>query len=170
MHRVLIFDTSVLCVWLSVPGKRTCGPKADRWDGERIERLIQREIQAGATFVLPLAAIIETGNHISQARQNRYETALRLGDIIEKTAIASSPWAAFTEQAGLWEADGLTRLARAWPAAAAEGLSIGDLTIREVAEYYARTGAHVEILTGDAGLKAYTPRAPTALPRPRRRR
>lgn len=170
MQRVLIFDTSVLCVWLRVPGKRTCGPKTDRWDGDRIEDLIQREIPAGAIFVLPLAAIIETGNHISQARQNRYETALRLGEIIQKTAIASSPWAAFTEQAGLWEPDGLTRLARTWPTAAAEGVSIGDLTIREVAEYYARTGAHVDILTGDTGLKAYTPRAPGLLPKPRRRR
>lgn len=27
MVKVLIFDTSILCVWLGVPGKETCGSK-----------------------------------------------------------------------------------------------------------------------------------------------
>ena len=26
MKKVLVIDTSVLCVWLKVPGKETCGP------------------------------------------------------------------------------------------------------------------------------------------------
>lgn len=26
MKKVLILDTSILCVWLRVPGKVTCGP------------------------------------------------------------------------------------------------------------------------------------------------
>ena len=26
MRKVLVIDTSVLCVWLKVPGKETCGP------------------------------------------------------------------------------------------------------------------------------------------------
>ncbi len=29
MKKVLIIDTSILCVWLEVPGKDSCGPKDD---------------------------------------------------------------------------------------------------------------------------------------------
>ncbi|MCW5258880.1 hypothetical protein [Verminephrobacter eiseniae] len=58
-------------------------------------------------------------------------------------------------------------MARTWPALAAGGTSIGDATIKHVAEYYAKAGYAVEIMTGDQGLKAYQPIAP--IPRPRRR-
>ncbi len=32
MKKVLILDTSILCVWLDVPGMDTCGPDDDKWD------------------------------------------------------------------------------------------------------------------------------------------
>lgn len=32
MKKVLDVDTSVLCVWLKVPGKETCGPSNDHRD------------------------------------------------------------------------------------------------------------------------------------------
>ena len=56
---------------------------------------------------------------------------------------------------------------RNWPTLAASGLSIGDTTIKDVAEFYLEAGYQVEILTGDEGLKAYEP---TIVNRPRRRR
>ncbi len=168
MHRVMIFDTSVLCVWLRVPGKESCGPADDRWDEARIQCLIDEEERKKSTFVLPLAAIIETGNHISQAPRHRHEAATRLAGIILKAADAASPWAAFTEQAALWEPGNLKDLATSWPPLAAQGLSIGDATIRDVAEYYANIGARVIILTGDKGLKSHEPAKP--IPEPRRRR
>lgn len=31
MRKVLIIDTSILCVWLQVAGMETCGPNNDRW-------------------------------------------------------------------------------------------------------------------------------------------
>lgn len=68
---------------------------------------------------------------------------------------------AFTDQSSLWQADNLRLLADNWPQLAASGLSIGDATIKDVAEYYARDGYLVEILTGDAGLKAYQPSQPS---------
>ena len=40
---------------------------------------------------------------------------------------------------------------------AVKGISIGDATIKDVAEYYAEAGYEVEILTGDVGLKSYQP-------------
>ncbi|MBV8887098.1 MAG: hypothetical protein JO235_24320, partial [Chroococcidiopsidaceae cyanobacterium CP_BM_RX_35] len=120
----------------------------------------------GTTLVLPLATIIETGNHIAQSGSRRYELAQALANLMELAADRQTPWAAFTDQSVLWEAEGLKTLAREWGQMAAQGMSIGDATIKRVAEHYLRLGCRVEILTGDAGLKSYEPAAPT---KPRRR-
>jgi hypothetical protein len=161
--RVLILDTSVLCCWLRVPGKETAGPHDDQWNPERIDALIEED-QQRSTFVLPLATLIETGNHIAQAGNNRHECATALASHLSATADAQTPWAAFTDQSALWEPDQLRVLAESWPTLAAGGTSIGDATIKDVAEHYAKAGFHVEILTGDA----YEPAKP--LPAPPRRR
>lgn len=168
MNKVLIIDTCILCVYLGIPGKDTCGSDNNQWNKQRVEDLLKKEEQNSTTFVLPLAAIIETGNHIAQATTKRYEIAQALAEIILKTAKQQTPWAAFTEQSGLWDVQGLKNLAAEWPKLAQQKISIGDATIKSVAEYYASTGFTVEILTGDAGLKAYEPI--TAIPTPRRRR
>ena len=102
---VMILDTSVLCVWLKVPGMETCGPTADSWDHKRVDAEIQTAIECGYTLVLPLAALIESGNHIAHVPDHRFETASRLAEVIAKSADRKSPWAAFTDQSGLWEQD-----------------------------------------------------------------
>jgi len=167
-RKVLILDTSVLCCWLKVPGKEAAGPSTDRWDHARIEQLLDDERQQGSTFVLPIATLIETGNHIAQAPEYRYERALALAGHLRDTSDATSPWAAFTEQSTLWAPANLRLLAENWPRLAAAGTSIGDATIRDVAEYYAGAGFTVEILTGDQGLKAHEPATPALIPRRRR--
>lgn len=166
-RRVLILDTSVLCCWLKVPGKDKAGPTHDRWDHERINVLLEQERVKNSTFVLPIATLIETGNHIAQAPSQRYECACNLAVQLCETAEAKSPWAAFTDQSPLWQSENLRSLAKSWPELAKGGTSIGDATIKDVAEYYANAGCHVEILTGDGGLKAYEPAKPTAIPRRR---
>lgn len=167
-RKVLILDTSVLCCWLKIPGKDTAGPQDDQWTYERIDALIQTEQQQRSTFVLPIASLIETGNHIAQAASLRHECATTLAQYLTAAADAQSPWAAFTDQSVLWEPDQLRTLAQNWPVLAAGGTSIGDATIKDVAEHYAKAGFHVEILTGDAGLKAYEPVKPLPIV-PRRR-
>lgn len=167
MRRVLVIDTSILCAWLGVSGKETCGPQDDRWDGKRVAEIIREAETEGATLVLPLATIIETGNHIAQGKGDRHASAMRLSALLSSAADGESPWAAFTQQANLWTAEALKRLGATWPALAAQRLSIGDATIEEVARLYEVMGYHVEILTGDAGLKAREPARP---PVPRRRR
>jgi hypothetical protein len=168
MARVLVIDTSILCVWLEVPGKETCGSENDQWNKQRVEDKIQQEIQAGATLVLPLATIIETGNHIAQVSQN-YGKAKALAKIMADAADENTPWAAFIEQSTLWDAEGLKQLSTQWLARVAKGDSIGDVTITTVANYYAEKGFSVEILTGDSGLKAYEPTPPPEIPKRRRR-
>lgn len=157
MAKVLVFDTSILCVWLKVPGKETCGQKADSWDYGRIAKLVEQEAQDGSTFVLPLAAIIETGNHISQCRGNRYDIAKQFSKMIRETADEVSPWAPFTQQAEMWDQKRLNQLADDWPELAKQGLSMGDATIKDIADFYVKSGFPVEILTGDQQLRNYQP-------------
>lgn len=162
-----MLDTSILCCWLRIPGKDTAGANHDRWDFNRIDQLLIAERAKGSTFVLPIASLIETGNHIAQCNGNRFALATTLTDHLKDTVDASSPWAAFTDQSALWEPMNLQELANVWPQLAVGGTSIGDATIKHVAEYYSRAGYEVEILTGDEGLKAYETTRPQLVPRRR---
>ncbi|BAZ49089.1 hypothetical protein NIES4103_17000 [Nostoc sp. NIES-4103] len=163
MRKILIIDTSILCVYLGVPGKDTCGSDNDKWDKKRVQARFQEEEKQGATFILPLATIIETGNHIAQANSRRYEIAQAFADILVKVADKVIPWGVFeTQMDELWNAEQLKQLASEWPTLAAGKISIGDATIKTVAEYYAKTSTtfKIEIFTGDGGLKAYEPPPP----------
>lgn len=157
MRKVLIIDTSLFCVWLKVPGMEECGTDNDKWNFQRIENCIQEEIRQGTTLVLPLATLIETGNHIAQARTKRRETAQALAKIMNYAADETSPWAAFGEQFEVWESEKLKELAAEWPDKAAEKISIGDATIKKVGDFYAKKGYQVEFLTADEQLKAQEP-------------
>jgi len=167
-RKVLIFDTSVLCVWLSVPGKETCGPESNRLTFDIVKSKIEREKQRNTVFVLPIASIIETGNHIAHSVGNKYSLGNEFAEIISAAADEMSPWAAFTEQSDLWKKENLKVLAERWKGSVISGQSLGDATIVDVANYYATAGFEVEIFTGDEGLKAYEPSAPILTPRRRR--
>ncbi|WP_008310555.1 hypothetical protein [Leptolyngbya sp. PCC 6406] len=168
-QKVLILDTSILCVWLNIPGKESCGPDSDRWNLSRLKPYLEQAIAAGATLVLPLASIIETGNHIAQLRPRRRDLALALANIMKQAADETTPWAAFTSQKDLWDAAGLKQIADEWPDLVVQGVSLGDAAIKSVADHYVRLGYEVEILTGDSGLKALEP-LPSQEFRRRRRR
>ena len=164
MREILVIDTSILCVWIDVPGKETCGSSDDIWDKARVTTLLKKEEKKGTRFVLPLAVIIETGNHISQSH-NAWNCANSLCDIINKSIDSASPWVAFSQQNVLWSPENLRKLANDWPEYAKAKLSLGDMTIKTVAEFYAEARYKVRILTGDAGLKAYEPMISSPIPR-----
>jgi hypothetical protein len=170
MRHVIIFDTSILCVWLGIPGMEVCGSTENRWDKERVAMRIEAGFQERALFVLPLATLIETGNHIAQASHSRKVLADALADLLRKSADRETPWAAFSEQSALWLPESLKKLADSWPLLATQQISFGDATIKDVAELYSRMGFATEILTGDQQLKAHEPVAPVAVPRRRRGR
>ena len=81
---VTFIDSSVLCELLEVPGK------SQRHDAVRAE-LARRE-QAGEQFVIPIAAVIETGNHIAQAGSDRRRAAQRLVDLIDRVRTSDAPF------------------------------------------------------------------------------
>ena len=62
---ILIIDTSILCVWLQIPGMEECGRDSDKWTFKRVDEKVNKERKDGTDFVLPIATIIETGNHIA---------------------------------------------------------------------------------------------------------
>ena len=111
--KVIIFDTSILCCLLQVPGKETCGPENDRWDFHRINRKVADENASNSIFVLPLATIIETGNHIAFASGHRFSLAQGLADLIRKTATESDPWAARKGFCS-WQMTGLNSPNKGW--------------------------------------------------------
>jgi hypothetical protein len=166
--RVLIVDTSLLCVWLKIPGLETCGEGDDEWNFKRVDAEIEHKLQLGFLLVLPLATLIETGNHIAHSTQYRLERANQLAVIMTKAADGQSPWTVFFQQTQLWSADHLKELSLTWPPLAQVKLTMGDATIKKVGDYYAALGLEVEFLTADAQLKAHQPLAPS-IPPPRRR-
>ena len=166
--KVLIFDTCVLCVWLKVPGKETCGPEENRLTFDVVNAKIEEEKKQSTTFVLPIASIIETGNHIAHSTGDRHMVGHAFADIISATADQISPWAAFTEQSELWKKENLKVLAKRWKESVISGQSLGDASIVDVANYYASAEFEVEIFTGDEGLKAYEPAMPVLKPRRRK--
>ncbi len=168
MRKVLIIDTSILCVWLKVPNFDSAGSNDDLWDYRSVEKKIHQETNDSTLLVLPLATIIESGNHIAQSPQKRRDLAYALADIISKSANEEVPWAAFAFQNDLWIPEKLIHLAEEWKDMAERKISLGDATIKDVAEYYASAGFRVEILTGDAGLKSYEPISEVEVPRRRK--
>ena len=98
MQQVIIIDTSILCVYLEVPGKEIVGKDDDKWDKQRVDQSLDERIKHKAQFIVPVAAIIETGNHIAQANHQRFVTANRFANLLIQMANREMLWEIFTEQ------------------------------------------------------------------------
>lgn len=165
-RKILIWDTSILCVYVKVPGKETCGSDENKWDYKKVIHLLDDEYK-NASYILPIASIIETGNHITNSKKgtNVYDSAQILSKIIKDAANANSPWAAFTQQDSLWSKENLLKLAEDWPNHV-HTTTIDDYTIKNVAEYYAQfMGKEIIMFTADAGLKSFEPQHKPLVPR-----
>lgn len=76
MRRVSFVDTSVLCELLAVPGKSQ--------ESARYKAELKARLDGGEQFVVPLTAVIETGNHIAQAGGDRRAAASRLVELLRR--------------------------------------------------------------------------------------
>jgi hypothetical protein len=74
VSRVTFIDTSVLCELLAVPGKSQ--------QSQAVREELDSRVKRGERFVIPVTAVIETGNHITQAQGDRYAAAERLCTLI----------------------------------------------------------------------------------------
>jgi hypothetical protein len=177
MQQVIIIDTSILCVYLEVPGNEIVGKDDDKWDKQRVDQYLDERIKHKAQFIVPVAAIIETGNHIAQANHQRFVTANRFANLLIQMANREMPWEIFTEQEYqlIWSETQIKQLATEWPKLAEARLSLADFTIKEIANFYHNLNPKkftVEIFTADQGLKSYEPTVISTpkYPQPRRRK
>ncbi len=69
-RKFLILDTCMLCVWLQVPNMDTIIKEGEPpITYEDVSTKINEEQEQGTRIVLPLASIIECGNHITQIKR-----------------------------------------------------------------------------------------------------
>jgi hypothetical protein len=171
MKKIIIIDTSILCVWLQVPGKDTCGSGISTIDYAKVKEIIDTAIINGATLVLPLATIIETGNHITHAKGDKYLISNAFCEQIKASIDETSPWAAFSHQSNLWQGENFKKMLQKWQEGVNTNHSLGDASIVEVANFYTELpNTDVEIFTGDDGLKSYQQVKKESIIVPRRRK
>ncbi len=160
MADVIFIDTSVLLCILDVPGKNQ--------DREPIvEEFADLATGAGNTLILPVATIVETGNHIAQlpdgtVRRNRMT---KLSEILSMSASATPPWVVGKAD---WSPAFVQDLVTGLPEIhvgslvelATRGVGVGDASILHEAQAYRAStntpsGQRVRIWSLDAGLSAF---------------
>lgn len=157
---VVFIDTTVLCNFLRVPGKaQQQGIVQDDYDRRRT---------AGHTFVLPMATVIEAGNHIAQLPESlgdqRRRCADRLTSVLRLVAAGTQPWVLVETE---WNRDLLNQFcdgnaSKSTPSfieVATQGtLGGGDLAILIERDRYAERvmGQEIQIWTYDQQLAAWT--------------
>lgn len=154
MTRVSFIDTSVLCNLVPVPGR---DQEADEVKREMTERLDQRE-----RFILPITAVIETGNFIAQLSDGRVrrQTAERLDQILRLICEGRAPWVLHDVA---WDKSFLNQMLEGadtmmkYVEHAASQVGAGDLCIiNERLHYQQRSQIRATIWTLDEALRSYS--------------
>ncbi|MBM4040607.1 MAG: hypothetical protein FJ290_19040 [Planctomycetes bacterium] len=116
-----IVDTGVFCNLIPVPGrdqdvKGVC---------DRFAELVRQK----TTLVLPVAAILETGNLIAQCSDGnaRYRTACEFMRVASQAILGETPFV----PTPLFDAQALLNWLADFPQGAAQGKGVGDLTIEK---------------------------------------
>lgn len=151
--RVTFIDTSVLCELLEVPGM--CSKHEDI----RTEFELRAD-EEGERFVIPITAVIETGNHIAQSGGDRRAAAERFVGFL---AAAGSSEAPFTVHRLSWDDDFLTELCagnatgQPFIDLASAKMGAGDVAILVERDRFKRDSAYtdVQVWTLDEALRAY---------------
>ncbi|MFH9264261.1 hypothetical protein ACH4KN_08360 [Streptomyces sp. NPDC017546] len=148
-------DTSILCNLLDVPGK--CQDRK-----QVIAELKSKRERRETDLLLPVTAIIETGNHIAQVSNGRARRscAERLSGVLTTVIEGKAPWALNEVE---WDAAHLRALVNGGSTGssliehACNKLGCGDLNILiERDRYLARTsGVRASIWTLDDLLSSY---------------
>lgn len=164
MGNVIFVDSSVLLCLLNVPRKNS--------GRESIEAEFNRLLGEDVVMILPLASIIETGNHIAKLDDGyqRREAALGLERILRQSIEQTPPWVVGETR---WDSaliadlvDGVPHTALAALHVLAEQMLVGagDASIIHEARRYKRqthvpSGQKVVIWSTDTNLNAVWPSA-----------
>jgi hypothetical protein len=150
--KVTFIDTSVLCELLEVPGM--CAQHED------IRTEFELRDEDGERFVVPITAVIETGNHIAHAAGDRRAAAERF---VRFLAAAGSAEAPFTVHRLSWDDQFLVELCEGngtgqpFIDLANGQMGAGDVAILVERDRFQRDSAYteVQVWTLDEGLGAY---------------
>lgn len=154
MKQVHFVDTSILCCLLRVP--KFC-------DNEYmdVEEELLSIISRGETLILPIAVIIETGNHIAHISDGNTRRAVagKFADYLRDTADNKAPWSLISLE---WTPDDLRKFAAIFPDQAMRQIGFGDMSIIDAFEDYIRRtpGVSVRIWSIDEHLMAHRHDAP----------
>jgi hypothetical protein len=147
MSCVRIVDTSVFCNLLEVPG---CAQDRDRAFAE-----LRAALDAGDSLLLPIATVLETGNHIAQSSDGRMrrQAAERFAEQVRLALEGATPFS----PTPLPDAQAIATWIGTFPDRAMEGLGFGDLSIIQVfeAQCELNRARRVLIWAYDAHLSAY---------------
>ncbi len=150
---ICLVDTSVFCEILGVPGR--CSEQGDH------AAELREKLQGGERLLLPMATILEAGNHIGHVSggQQRREVAERFVERVQKAIQGESPFtptpfvdqevlAAWLDEFPDWAMRGDGK---------GKGSGLGDLTIK--AEWERQCELHprrrVYVWSKDLHLRAY---------------
>ena len=131
--KVLLIDTSILTVWLDIPSFDITENKG--LDKSKIDAFLDSKQKDGYTFMLPIATIIETGNHVAQIKDGniRHQIVNEFADLLIKLARKESPWLLNSNEVKSFTSDELIELAEQWKNKGVYKLSLGDASILKVA-------------------------------------
>lgn len=120
MSVVRFIDTSIMSNLLGIPGK--CQNHDKVWEE------FKAAIHDKDTMILPVATVIETGNHIAHQSDGnvRRKLALKFSEYLLRTAKGEAPW--FLYGNGL-TTDDLIYIAEKFPEYATRAIGTGDLSI-----------------------------------------
>lgn len=125
---VRFIDTSVLVNILDIP-------RMNQHRQQVIEEFKLIITDANENLILPLATIIETGNHIAHIPDGniRRDKAKQFSEFLKKTASDEAPWQYYGKELNK---DDLNKLAIDFPDHAMRETGIGDLSIIRAYEKY----------------------------------
>lgn len=160
MH-VSIIDTSILCNIINIP-------HMNQDHQEVLEELVILQEDRQQTLILPLATIIETGNHVAHIADGnlRRERAQTMAELINRTVNDQAPWSYYGKE---FEREDLLEISSAVVENAVWEIGIGDLSIVQVYKKYKNTVpaiGSIRIWSLDNHLKSYYEEMPSV----RRRR
>lgn len=127
MNSICLIDTSIFLNLLDVPSRNE--------SKEIIFQNFQEYIEAGCIFLLPMATILETGNHIAQNGDGniRRKTASLFVKAVLDAFAGEAPWRPMefptTQEMSTWLAEFPDQAGRNKTSQKLEGMSLGDFSI-----------------------------------------
>ena len=124
---IRFIDTSVMMNLLEVPGR--CA------DSQMIKEEFRQVLDNKEVLILPIATIIETGNHIAHINNgnSRRTIASKFGEFLRKTAEGKAPWQLYGIEL---DKEGLLYLADNIVENAMQQVGVGDMSIIHAYEQY----------------------------------